>query len=570
MRKISDQAAGGTESRDDGTFTPIRIEEDSLLSAGLWTPLELMFESSSDYANPFTEVQLTVTFVGPSGVRIERPCFWDGGRRWGVRFAPTEIGEWTFSSSTLLEDKGLDSISGSIKCQAADGTPDTYAHGFLRAAPTGRHLEYRDATPFFWLGDTHWRFAWEEWDRSNKPGWSSQFRDTIDLRVKQGFSVYQSNLMSWTPPPFWKELVENGRLDVSFFQNELDPRFAYIASSGLVHAVGLGWYDAIDTNPGTMIDLARYVVARYGAYPIVWTLAGEVAGYEPEHRSARLNGWREVAKAIRQADGYDHPMTAHLTNERPMPADFQDEGWLTFTLSQLGHGDLDMGPAHWLDHRDAHPGKPLVEGESFYEGLISVESTARRPVSDTMVRQVAYRAIQSGCCGYSYGAQGIWNGAWDAKTSSTMWGSLPWHEGIDLPGAFQLGHLRRFYESLDWTQLEPAPEVFQPNSWTNEVFYPPRVSSNRERTTVVIYFGETYRHDEGHAQVIGLPGVPFTVEWFDPRLGTISEAACGGPSANGNLDVPMPPSDGDWVLLLRAHQSQNDQISQKETDSARV
>ena len=211
---------------------------------------------------------------------------------------------------------------------------------------------------------------------------------------------------------------------------------------------------------------------------MVWTLAGEVAGYEPELRTARLSAWRDVALAIRNADDYQHPLTAHLTNERPMPSDFQDEEWLTFTLSQLGHGDMDMGSSHWADHLAAFPGRPLIEGEAFYEGLTSVEPTGRRPVTDTMVRQVAYRAMQSGCCGFTYGGQGCWNGAWDTDTSGSMWGDMAWFDGVELEGATQMGHMRRFYESLEWTALSPAPEVYHSASWINSSFYRPHVSTS--------------------------------------------------------------------------------------------
>ena len=75
---------------------------------------------------------------------------------------------------------------------AAD-TYTVYVHGFVRTRPGRRHLSFADGTPFFWLGDTHWQFARERWDESNKPGWASQFRGTIDRRVRQGCPPDKSN-----------------------------------------------------------------------------------------------------------------------------------------------------------------------------------------------------------------------------------------------------------------------------------------------------------------------------------------------------------------------------------------
>jgi len=187
-----------------------------------------------------------------------------------------------------------------------------------------------------------------------------------------------------------------------------------------------------------------------------------------------------------------------------------------------------------------------------YEGLISVEYAARRPVTDTMVRQVAYRAIQSGCCGYTYGAQGCWNAAWDREDAASTWGDLPWHEGIDLPGADQLGHLRRFYESLDWTALRPDSECFATENPFNASLYRPNVTADQQRRTIVAFFPEAYRRGGGRALMRGLATEPYRVEWFDPRTGGFRLIDDRAQADGGILVVPDKPDDGDWVLLARS------------------
>ena len=532
-------------------------ERNPVLTTAPWRTVEITVESERSRPNPYLDVEVTATFTGPAGEVVRRPAFWDGGATWRVRFAPTRPGDWRYRvESDDPADAGLNRISGDLACVEADDERAVYAHGFLRPDASGHHLTHADGTPFFWLGDTHWRFAWERWDEANKPGWSSQFRGIVDRRVEQGFTVYQSNLMSfggsWDSPPCWLPGREYKELDPSYFKSIVDPRMAYVADRGLVNALGLGWYTAIDSDVEGLARFARYVVARYGSYPMVWILGGEIAGYEPELRQRRIDGWREVALAIRDADGYDQPRTAHLTNERPLASYYQGEDWLTLTLNQLGHGDLDLGVSHYGAHLDAHPGVPLVEGESLYEGLISVEPTGRRPVTDTMVRQVAYRAIQSGCCGYTYGAQGCWNGGWDRDEGSSMWGDLPWYEGIDLPGAVQLGHLRRFYESVDWASLRPVPDAFVPGSWVNASFYPPNVSADQTRRLVVVYFGETYRDGEGVAALTGLQAMPYRLRWFDPRAGEFRLIDDGVVPADGRVSIPDKPDLADWLLVAEA------------------
>lgn len=527
-----------------------------MTDTAVWKTVEIAFESGEDYPNPYLDVDLDVVFTGPESEQVHRPAFWDGGRTWRVRFAPTRPGSWHFQTASKNgSDAGLHGVRGKVECVQVETGLGIYAHGFLRRSDDGRYLAYADGTPFFWLGDTHWRLVLERWDEANKAGWTSQFRGMVDLRVQQGFTVYQTNLMSFTHGSqhtgCWVAGKEFQEIDPGFFQSIVDPRMAYIAEQGLVNALGLAWYQAADEHAAGMARFARYIVARYGAFPVVWTLGGEVAGYDPVLRRQRLDAWREVAHATRAADGYDHPRTAHLTTERPIANYYQGEDWLTFTLNQLGHGDFDMNPAHYLDHFAAYPSTPMVEGESMYEGLTTVEGVARRTVTDTIVRQVAYRAIQSGCCGYTYGAQGCWNNAWDFGDVATMWGDLPWYEGVDLPGAAQMGHLRRFYESFDWTSMRPAPDAFDTTNTINATINPPAVTVAQDGRTVVAYFGETYRTGDGEARLITAHDGPFHLEWFDPRLGRFELIGDRVMPRDGSLAIPDKPDAADWLLIAR-------------------
>jgi hypothetical protein len=211
-----------------------------------------------------------------------------------------------------------------------------------------------------------------------------------------------------------------------------------------------------------------------------------------------------------------------------------------------------MSTRAYREHLAAHPGRPIVEGESMYEGITTVEPVARRCADATIVRQVAYRAFQSGCCGYTYGAQGCWNNAWDYGDEATMWGDLPWYEGIDLEGAVHLGHLRRFYETFDWPSLRPDPEIFTTTSGVNERFYRPEVTADSARLTVLAYFGETYRNDEGVASLTGLPASSYLLRWFDPRLGEWLPALTSQ-TVDGRLALPPTPREGsDWMLAVTA------------------
>lgn len=98
----------------------------------------------------------------------------------------------------------------------------------------------------------------------------------------------------------------------------------YLADLDLVNALGFAWFMSILKGIEPQKALARYIIARYGALPIVWTLAGEVAGYSSEQKATCINGWREVAEYIEKLDGYGTLQTAHYTNERPFAEYYQD------------------------------------------------------------------------------------------------------------------------------------------------------------------------------------------------------------------------------------------------------
>ncbi len=160
--------------------------------------VEIDLESSRDRDNPYLDVKVTAEFSGPGGELIRRDGFWDGGRTWRVRFMSTVAGRWTYRiQSDDPSDHGLNRGPGELTSESSDTTRYSRLRGFLRVSDDGHPLAHADGTPFFWLADTHWRFAWERWDEANKRGWSSQFRGTVDRRVEQGFSVYQTNLMGF-------------------------------------------------------------------------------------------------------------------------------------------------------------------------------------------------------------------------------------------------------------------------------------------------------------------------------------------------------------------------------------
>lgn len=520
-----------------------------------WRQVLLDFSCKGEYENPFLDVSIRAVFTGPSGRKIEREAYWDGGSRYRVAFAPTEVGIWDWKIEAE-EKTGLNHKKGEILCQEYIGKLDIYRHGFLRVHPSEKYLVYDDGTPFFWLGDTHWEFAHKErWEESNYPKLSSMFRGMAERRVEQGYNVYQTNLRSDAAMGgekfYWTEDSERDLPNVEFYQKELDRRMYFLADLGLVNALGLAWFMSIDDGTEHEKNLARYIIARYGALPLVWTLAGEAAGYTPEMRQKRIDGWREVAEYIESKDGYGQLQTAHSTNERPFADYYQNEDWLDFTLNQAGHGDYPINVSYYREFRRKHPNKPFMEGEAFYEFCSTLEENGTRLCTADMMRRVAYLSIQCGGCGYTYGAQGIWDCVWEKGEPNAMNSfnrfDITWYEAIDGIGGKQMGYMKTFYEKVRFWELQPYEgyEDEKTGDPFGKKFPLVTISDNAER--MVLYYSDTVRKT---CEIKGLNRKDYRACWFDPRTGTYSPANERFLPENGGWETPVKPGEGDWLLVV--------------------
>ena len=525
-----------------------------------WRAGILSFESKKNYENPFLDVVIKAVFTAPSGRKIVREAYWDGGNTYRVSFAPSETGEWNYTLE-CDDDNGLKGQHGTIECVEYTGTLDIYKHGFLKIGGQGKYLAHDDDTPFFWLGDTHWGFiSGERWDESNHPEMDSMFRGMVDRRAMQKFNVYQTNLRPefWAGNHYWVDGQKGKLPDVAFYQLQVDPRMQYIADAGLVNALGLAWGMSVCGEIGLYKNFARYIVARYGALPIVWTLAGEVAGYDNQ-RQKLIDGWREVALLIEKLDGYNNLQTAHYTNERPFADYYQNENWFDFTLNQAGHGDYPISAKYYKEHRAKYPDKPFIEGEALYEGVSTLEENGSRIADAAMMRRTAYMSIQLGGCGYTYGAQGIWDTVWDKNELPAFnifnLGRKTWIDAIDAEGGCQMTYMREFYEKVKFSQLSPCACCYKTGmGFTDDALFgmfAPNVSANNDMSTVVLYFSASSRSSGESTKIQYLQNRRYTASWFNPRTGEYTVFSDAVQPLKGEWTPPEKPSAEDWLLLIQ-------------------
>ena len=492
-----------------------------MVKAERWRMFELEFHSAENYQNPFQDVDVIATFSGPEGQSLSRLAFWDGGHTWRLRGVLTAVGLWHYPIQASDGNSDF-TQSGAVECTPYDGNLDIYRHGFIRVGAQGRYLMYDDGTPFFWLGDTHWTFVTEErWDESNCPEYDSQFRACVDKRVQQRFTVYQSNFRDGKEFNLFGKYDEylletaHGLLpNIPFLQSNPDSKMQYIADAGLVHAVGYSWGPAI-LRPGgeeRYCLLAKYLSARYGAYPVIWTLAGELGGYLTDGMTGLAQKWQHVAQVTAKWNDGLTLQSVHFAATRPFPDVYQNEPWFHFGMSQAAHGDMDLSPRWYVDYRSKYPRRPLVESEGLYEGALSNERY-HRTITDSMMRELAWTAIQNGCCGYTYGCNGVWELQWESGVGGIGWGDMSWWEGLALPGADQLTIMRNFYEQLAWWKLKPIQYLVDQRSFMEREAY---FTADDDMSTIVGYFTSVA---DRNFTLHGLPYSSYKAQWFNPVNG---------------------------------------------------
>lgn len=532
----------------------------SIIKVDQWNVAEITLTSTKSYADPFKDVEITAIFFGPNQTVITRPGYWDGGNTWKVRFAPTIQGRWSYLvTASDPSDTGLHLQVGQILSQKYKGNLDIYKHGFLKVSNSGKYLSHADGTPFFYLGDTHWIMPHERFSTSNVPGVASQFKYMVDKRKDQGFTVYQSEPI-WQPHGGEHTGADEEKVanlsdgftedDLDGFRN-LDRKFKYIADSGLVHAnAQVTW--ALDPanypvyTEDYMARIGTYWVARYGAYPVIWTIAQEIdKNMYGNFTEETMGKWYAVGQSIADNDAYAHPIMPHMESTNSTLPDSSSwaskpyhDGWAVQWQGNLS--GMRIAKAFW----EASETKPAVLYESGYDNFWSSSRDALGS---------AYKAFQYGMYGYGYGAAGVWNDIYskpgepgDYGTASEMperyfW----WYDGANLPTGDQLTEFKRFYTALNWWKLIPR---FNDGDWASFSDTTRSLLSSDGNNTYVVFF---YNNDTATGTLKQMDNAAnYKAYWFNPRTGvyyTIPETV---KADAGSWCIPAKPDDEDWVLLV--------------------
>jgi hypothetical protein len=518
------------------------------------TATEWSFTTGKKYADPFNEVELDVVFRGPGGER-RVPAFWAGGGEWRVRYAASEPGRYEYRTiATDASNRELHGLTGILEVAPYEGSNQLLRHGPVRVAAGARHFEHADGTPFFWLGDTWWMALCKRLE------WPDEFERLTADRVEKGFTVIQiiAGLYPDMPPfdprganeagfPWEKDYA---RINPAYF-DMADLRIQHLVSRGLVPCiVGCWGYFLPWMGTEKLKKHWRNLVARWGAYPVVWCLAGEgtmpyyLSKDKPGDSALQKKGWTEIARYVRAIDGFHHPITIHPSASARNCV--EDQSVLDFDMLQTGHSDRQSIPGTVrlvTAEREREPRMPVVNSEVCYEGILEASR-------EEIQRFMFWACILSGAAGHTYGANGIWqlNRAgqpFGPSPHGRSWGDRPWDEAMRLPGSRQLGVGKTLLLQYEWRRFEPHPEWVEPR-WNEKDYMLPFAAGIPGK--VRILFLPT-RWDPPKLKLLE-PGVAYRAFLFDPRNGKRKPLGEVTGDASGDWQVPVLPAVADWVLVL--------------------
>ncbi len=515
--------------------------------------LEWSFHSTRAYADPFNQVDLEVRVTDPEGQEQRVPAFWGGDLVWRVRFAARTAGTYRYRTiCNHPDDAGLHGQEGTLEIVPYHGENALLRHGPIEVAPDRRHFQHADGEPFFWLGDTWWMGLCQ------RLRWPEDFQWLTADRVRKGFTVVQivAGLYPDMPPFDPRGTNEAGypwapdyaRLNPAYF-DMADLRIQHLVDQGLVPCVVGCWgYFLPKMGLEKMKQHWRHLVARWGAYPVVWCLAGEgtmpdyLSPNKPQEALQQKAGWTEVARYLRSVDPYHRLVTIHPSqNARDS---VEDPGVLDFDMLQTGHGDRSSLPNavnQVVQSLARTPLVPVVNGEPCYEGILEA---GREEVQ----RLHFWACMLSGAGGHTYGANGLWQVNTAAEPfgpspHGRSWGDTPWDKAAQLPGSQQLGLSKRLLLRYPWWKFEPHPEWVQPH-WTKEDYILPYAAGIPGEVRIIY---SPARWDL--PRIVGLDGA-YAALLFSPVNGRQYDLGRVAPDAQRGWQPPVPPIVQDWVIVL--------------------
>ncbi|MFZ1984480.1 MAG: DUF4038 domain-containing protein [Desulfatitalea sp.] len=486
---------------------PADADNDFVLEAGsgnkapamaieAWQRWETTLTSSKEYSNPYSDVEIKVTYskVGTT-TTYTGYGYWAGGstnRTYKIRFMFPSAGTWKWTTTeTKKHDPGLHGKTETVLVtDVASSRPPIYKNGYIERSKNNRYLTYGNSNPFFWLGDTAWAAPWAaKYDNGTDLDWKSY----VDKRVGQKFTVIQvhagkgwvdkndntgtngpafetSGGLKWNPD-YWEQVAQ---------------KVEYANSKGLIVYIC-----AVREPPSPFPTNPSVDQVKCFTHNLVALLMGNHVVFSPVADDMPSSSADNCAAALQEATTL-HLISAHprfhLTGSTPAFA-FHDKAYVDVAALQSGNGwkhnpyagqtkvpfDPVVASQQAINttralYKDT-PTKPIINQEAVYDSkrlqAVDTGDFYKDGYPKRMPRSSAYLSILSGSIGgITYGCGGVWN--WGKPVTNATGG---WSLSTAL-GQASANHMEFLHElvssrGLKWFQLAPSdPDLVMNNPAT--------------------------------------------------------------------------------------------------------
>lgn len=419
----------------------------------------------------------------------------------------------------------------------------------LVVSANGRFLQFEDGRPFFYLADTAWellhRLTLDDADRYLKN------------RAAKGFTVIQTvalaELDGLRVPNMNGDLplvdLDPAQPNEPYFAH-VDRVLAIAESLGMFLALLSSWGDKWSQGtwgegpeiftPANAHAYGSWLGRRYAARSVIWVLGGDRRIETEDHR-AIIDA---MAAGLREGHGGTQLATFHPCGGEFSSAPFHDAPWLDFNMIQSGHGRDARNDEMIAKDYARHPVKPCMDGEPGYEDHPAGFDLANGYLDDHDCRRSAYWAVFSGAHGHTYGCHAIWQMA-RSLDRPVNHPRRDWREAMDLPGAAQMGFLRRLMLSRPFFSRIPDPGLLLSDAGKG----PHRRVATRcaEGTYAMVYCPTLAKIEIDGSR---LTGEELDITWFNPRNGTSIQEPRRPRQPKMTFETPWLGMD--WILILDA------------------
>jgi Protein of unknown function (DUF4038)/Putative collagen-binding domain of a collagenase len=444
-------------------------------------------------------------------------------------------------------------IVGSNILSIAQSKPSTASQSQwqkLYIQPDKRVILKGDGKPFFWLGDT----AWELFHRLTR----EEAEEYLRNRATKGFTVIQAVALAefdgLTQPNQYGQLplIDNDptKPNEAYFKH-IDWVVDKANQLGLIVGLLPTWGDKINKKwgvgpevftPENALIYGEYLGKRYKNKGIVWILGGD-RNPETEKHFAII---RAIAEGLERGDGATKLMTYHPMGGSNSAGFFHKDKWLDINMFQSGHSAKNIRTyVMQRQNYSLFPVKPTLDGEPRYEDHPIDWKPEKDYFNSHDVRQAAWWAALSGSCGHTYGNHNIWQFFDPNRNAPISLARTHWRRAMDHEGAFQVGFLKKLFESHPWPMLLPDLSILKGVNTEDTGYQIAALSDEEDFMFAYAPTGRPFKVDMSRFSATQL-----LAYWFNPRDGISIKIGEYTNQGTQDFKPSIASETTDWVLVI--------------------